>query len=175
MICPGCSRELSESSVDGVTVDVCDGGCGGIWFDNYEVKKFDEPHESTGQLLLEVQRDPSIHVDHTQRRDCPKCTGQVMMRHFASVKHEVEIDECPACGGMWLDHGELGLIRQQYDSEAEQKAAAREYFQDLFGDQLKSMATKSDEDQSRSRRITGLFRFICPSYYISGDQDWGLY
>ena len=41
MICAACQGELSPLLVRGVTVDVCRDGCAGIWFDNFELKKFD--------------------------------------------------------------------------------------------------------------------------------------
>ena len=106
MKCPACSNELQEMTVADVTVDVCKGGCGGIWFDNLELKKFDAPHESAGQALLNVERDETVQVDRTKRLKCPKCDDIVMMRHFFSVKKDVEVDECPGCGGFWLDAGE---------------------------------------------------------------------
>jgi len=111
MKCPACSNLLQEITIADVTVDVCKGGCGGIWFDNFELKKFDEPHESLGQALLEIERDESIVIDRTKRLGCPKCDDVVMMRHFFSVKKEVAVDQCPGCGGYWLDYGELGKIR----------------------------------------------------------------
>ena len=175
MKCPACQNLLQQQPVDGVTVDVCRGGCGGIWFDNYELKKFDEPHEAAGQELLDVEKDTEVHVDHSQRRTCPKCEDQIMMRHFSCVQRQVEVDACPACGGLWLDQGELGQIRSIYKSEEEQKAAAKQYFSDVFGDQLAELRAESQADLARSRRIAGLFRFLCPSHYISGDQDWGAF
>ena len=30
-----------------------------------------------------------------------------MMRHFFSVKRQVEVDECPGCGGFRLDAGKM--------------------------------------------------------------------
>ena len=56
MNCPACGNVLEEMKVGDVMVDVCQGGCGGIWFDNYELEKFDEPHESAGEELLARQR-----------------------------------------------------------------------------------------------------------------------
>jgi Zn-finger nucleic acid-binding protein len=35
MKCPACKNVLQEMTVDNVTVDICKGGCGGIWFDNF--------------------------------------------------------------------------------------------------------------------------------------------
>ena len=86
MKCPACRNMLQEMTVGDVTVDACKGGCGGIWFDNFELKKFDEPHESAGELLLDIERDETIIVDHSKRLKCPKCDDVVMMRHFLVLK-----------------------------------------------------------------------------------------
>jgi hypothetical protein len=129
-------------TVGGVVVDVCRGGCGGIWFDNYELNKFDEPHESAGEELLEIEQDESIIVDHTKKLKCPSCDDVVMMRHFFSVKKDVEVDECPGCGGFWLDAGELGKIRGLFNTEEERRKAAKEYFSKVFGGELSAMENR---------------------------------
>jgi Zn-finger nucleic acid-binding protein len=41
--CPVCSNAMTTMTAEGVTVDVCAGGCGGIWF---ELAHVDEVHES---------------------------------------------------------------------------------------------------------------------------------
>ena len=78
MKCPACENELQQMTVADVTVDVCKGGCGGIWFDNFELKKFDEPHESAGEVLLDTEPDKAITVDHSKKLKCPKCDDVVM-------------------------------------------------------------------------------------------------
>ena len=175
MKCPACENPLQQMTVSDITVDVCKGGCGGIWFDSFELKKFDEPHESAGQALLEMERDQSITVDHTERRKCPKCDDIIMMRHFFSVKKEVEVDECPGCGGFWLDAGELGKIRSLFNTEEERHEAAQQYFSEVFGDRLAEMKAGSETQLNQARKISNMFRFICPSYYVPGKQDWGAF
>ena len=175
MKCPACNNELNEMTVSGITVDVCKGGCGGIWFDNYELEKFDETHEAAGEELLNVERDPNIVVDFNKKRICPKCNGVVMMRHFWSVKRKVEVDECASCGGFWLDAGELAKIRSLYETEADRHKAAQEYFDEVFGSQLAAMQKENEEKLKKAQKITRIFRFICPSYYIPGKQDWGAF
>ena len=175
MKCPACSNQLQEMTVGDVTVDVCKGGCGGIWFDNFELKKFDEPHESAGEELLDVQCDASTVVDRTKRLKCPKCDDIVMMRHFFSVKKEVEVDECPSCSGFWLDVGELRKIRSMFNTEEERHKAADEYFSEVFGAEFAAMQAESEEKLAKARKISNMFRFICPSYYIPGKQDWGAF
>ncbi len=124
MKCPACGNALTEKTVDPITLDVCQGGCGGIWFDNFELQK---------------------------------------------------VDECPACAGMWLDEGELASIRDQYPTEAERKRATEDYFNDVFGHELAQMQAESEEKREKAGRIARIFRFICPSYYISGKQSWGAF
>ncbi len=110
-----------------LTVDVCQGGCGGIWFDNFELRKVDDPQEFEGGALLHVGRDDSIVVDTQRRRNCPKCPNIVMMRHYFSDKKEVMVDECPGCGGVWLDVGELAAIRKESATDDAKQNAAKAY------------------------------------------------
>ena len=176
MRCPACGNVLSVVTVGGVTVDVCEGGCGGIWFDRYELTKVDESHESAGEELLNVERAEDVKVDLTKRISCPKCADNVvMMRHFFSVKRQVTVDECPNCGGHWLDAGELGAIRTEFETEEERKQAAAQYFSELFDPELAARHAGTMEDLKKAQRIAHMFRFICPSYYIPGKQEWGAF
>jgi Zn-finger nucleic acid-binding protein len=120
MKCPACFNELTELQIGTLTVDACQGGCGGIWFDAFELQKVDEESETAGQPLLHIQRDEQLVVDSSRKRECPHCAGMKLHRHFFSAKRRVEVDECPNCGGYWLDAGELALIR----AEKAQAAAA---------------------------------------------------
>ena len=48
MKCPACFNQLTEMQVGSLVVDVCDGGCGGIWFDAFELQQVDEEDEAAG-------------------------------------------------------------------------------------------------------------------------------
>ncbi len=175
MICPACEHNMTEVNVQEITVDVCIGGCGGIWFDGHEIKKVDEPHEAVGQDLLEVDYDPEVIVDESLRRDCPHCESIVMMRHFSSIKREVEVDECPSCSGFFLDRGELNSLREQYKTEEERSDAACEMFGEMFDEDLEDMQDVSWQKAESSRRLARVFRFLLPSHYIPGKQTWGAF
>ena len=175
MNCPACGNVLTTMEAGGVKVDSCVGGCGGIWFDRFELRKFDEPHEGEGEALLDVERDPNITVDRSKRYNCPRCENMVLMRHFFSVKREAEVDECPSCAGIWLDLGELTTIRAQFDTQEQRQAAAGDYFKALFGDKLVEMHDESEEKSGKARSFARMFKYICPSHYIPGDQEWGAY
>jgi hypothetical protein len=174
--CPACSHPLIETQVEDLTVDVCRGGCGGVWFDNHEIQKVDEAHEHLGEALLSIEHDPSIPVDHDQRRTCPRCAaGHVMMRHFFSVKEQVEVDRCPGCNGTWLDLGELRGIRDAFATEAERVDAAKAHFDQLFGEDLEQLRQESQQGLERARWVAHLLRFITPSWYIPGKQRGGAF
>jgi Zn-finger nucleic acid-binding protein len=175
MKCPACSNVLTPTAIGDVTVEVCDHGCAGVWFDNFELSKFDEAHEGAGEQLLSVQADASVSVNQEERRNCPKCPDIVMQQHFFSVKRGVTVDECPSCGGVWLDAGELRRIRELYPTEDGREQAASDYFDELFGDELRAMQEASQQKLAAARKIAHTFRFICPSYYIPGKQEWGAF
>jgi uncharacterized protein len=175
VICPACNRVLSRVTVEGISLDVCRGGCGGIWFDRYELMKVDESRESAGTALLDIERDPAVVVDHEKRLSCPKDPGVVMMRHFSSVKWRVTVDECPSCGGFWLDAGELAAIRSEFETEEERDRAAAQYFSELFDTKLAAEHAETMQDLATAQKAAQILRFICPSYYIPGKQDWGAF
>src|SRR5215472_16459939 len=118
MKCPACFNELTQLQVGTLVVDACQGGCGGIWFDAFELQRVDEEDEAAGEPLIHLQRDERIVVDTSRKRDCPRCVGVRLHRHFFSAKRKVEVDECPSCGGYWLDAGELAQIREEKSEHA---------------------------------------------------------
>ena len=175
MNCPACSHPLSAHQINGITVDICRGGCGGIWFDNHELEKVDENFEPVDEVVLDVPREPSPVMDTSARRNCPHCHGMVMMRHWFTVLRQVEVDECPACGGVFMDHGELAAIRDQFDNEESRKDAARQHFAESFDAQLKDAAAISEDEVDRVRRFARMIKVLLPSWWIPGKQTWGAF
>ena len=54
---------------------------------------------------------------------CPKCGGDLAERDMGGVK----IDQCSDCKGVWLDAGELELVRDT------RKSGISRFVDDLFG------------------------------------------
>src|SRR5262249_21019760 len=74
--------------------------------------------ERIPQLRLEKLVASRLHRDlvyhgATMHLCCLKCTS---ILDKAQVE-EVEVDVCPACGGLWLDHGEIERISRKMGSE----------------------------------------------------------
>jgi len=125
MKCPACFNELTRRQVGSLEVDVCHDGCGGVWFDAFELQRVDEKEERAGEHLLEIERDPRVVVDPTRKRQCPRCEGVKLMRHFFSAKRRIEVDQCPNCNGYWLDAGELEAVRAEKAQEESVREAMR--------------------------------------------------
>ncbi|MCC2667782.1 MAG: hypothetical protein K0Q72_253 [Armatimonadetes bacterium] len=162
MECPACGNGLIEIESHRVVLDVCRQGCGGIWFDRLEFKQVDEPHEQVDEFLLEIHSLPvGAGVDHDARRGCPRCDEVVLMRRFASGKRQVALDECPGCGGFWLDGGELPRIRSEYASEADRKKAALQLAAAAEGDPLAEMAAANAATVDRHEKLTWILDLLC--------------
>lgn len=175
MNCPACDHLLEERTCEGVSLDVCSEGCGGVWFDRFEFRKFDEPHEEAGAELLDLEGAETRPTGADDRFACPRCGDVVLHRHFFSTQRQVEVDECPSCAGVWLDVGELRDIRSLFPSEEARKQAASEYFDEVFGPRLQAMRAESEGRRDSAARFAHALRFLTPSYWIPGDQEWGAY
>jgi len=175
MKCPACDYILQPFTVEKLTVDVCKQGCGGIWFDWFELQKVDEPSEQIGEALLNIEKNPEIKVDHSKKRTCPKCQNVTMMRHFFSTQMAVAVDECPKCGGFWLDAGELKQIREQFTSEEDRERAAEAFVEKKFGPELAVRKHALQEKSEKIDKAAKAFKFLYPSAWIPGKQDWGLF
>lgn len=168
MHCPACSHTLTSLELSGVTVDVCEGGCGGIWFDKHELSAFDEPAERADPLLA-VHRDEHVVTDETKHR-CPRCERLVMQRHFFSTRFEVEVDECPGCGGLWLDHGELVRIRGQFDTAEDRQAANAAFLATNLAPMLAEIDSRFSTTHERASLLSRLFAWACPGASLDGKR-----
>ena len=128
--CPACGKEMTKVFVADANchVDICVDGCGGIFFDNREYKKFDEQHENIDEILAVYKDKIYNKTNESSKRTCPVC-GCDMVKHYASRRKEIEIDECYGCGGVFLDYKELEAIRSQYKTEEERSSAFIEMFE----------------------------------------------
>ena len=174
MKCPACKTALDKLTVNNIELDICKAGCGGIWFDQFEFKKFDEPHEFAGETLLEIETGWKITtIDHKAQRQCPRCEDAKLVQHFYSPKQQIEIDECYQCGGIWLDYGELIRIRNIFGSEQARSDYAHHHLHKEFKQELDTFFKESAEKTERVNRYANMFRCLYPSWYLPGDQDWG--
>lgn len=110
MKCPACKEPLREKGAGDMTLDMCYGGCGGIWFDATELQRLDARAAAT---LHTIWQAPPGTIQLADARLCPRCTEQVLERKWFSDLKKVEIDQCPRCNGIWLDAGEFSSIYEE--------------------------------------------------------------
>jgi len=117
IICPACGKQMKKIYVSDakVNVDVCTEGCGGIYFDNRELEKFDETHENADEIFAAIKGKKFEAVDEDKIRKCPVC--HTPMVKMGSGKGKVVIDVCNTCGGKFLDNKEIEIIRNSLYSE----------------------------------------------------------
>jgi uncharacterized protein len=118
MKCPSCKNPLREKNAGEITLDLCHGGCGGIWFDAAELERISvsAPAATTLHTIWHI---PRSNVQLTEPRLCPRCPEQVLYRKWFSDLKQVEIDQCPECGGIWLDAGEFSRVYEEVKSSRE--------------------------------------------------------
>ncbi len=160
MNCPACDHLLQPLKAGTLSVDVCAGGCGGIWFDAFEMQKVDEAHEPSGEKLLDIPQNPAVAVDHDRRRNCPRCETVVMLRHAHKDNPTVTVDECPGCGGFWLDAGELGLIRKSHILAENKRAHTQALLEQLKQQSLAGLHRKPEGQPQRTHTITTINSFF---------------
>lgn len=174
MRCPVCHIELSQMTIANLTVDVCRDGCGGIWFDIYEITRVDEPHEKAGAALEAIKgRALAEPADENIVLPCPnqRCAGTALRRHYHSVKKNAHVHECPSCGGVWLDAGELKKLRSEYLSEQERKEAASRWVDATFGPYFQLITNEARWRASFSRIISSLIKdSFFPARIVLGDE-----
>ena len=112
MNCPVCLRKLTEIKVGSVLLDICQGGCGGVWFDANELDRVNAQHRKSA-AGIKITRNETITVDDSQLRHCPVCARTKLVRRLFSLGTGVEMDCCPKCEGVWLDFGELEAIQEE--------------------------------------------------------------
>lgn len=153
MNCPACGMLMVEENFGDTVVDVCKDGCKGIWFDWGELKDLDESHEGVGKALEEALKSPRKNNLDRGPLNCPKC-GLKMHEHKYKNAKQVSVDECYACGGFFLDSGELKQIRDNYMSETEREV----YVKRLIGETpLKQETNRTVLRAAGCRALGGLF------------------
>ena len=155
--CPACGKEMEKLYMpeQGINIDICTNGCGGIFFDNREFESFNEEHEDISLIKEKLDRRIFDKVDTNAVRTCPACGGK-MVKNSASVGSKIIVDDCYICGGKFLDFEELYLIRQEYRNNEERTGAAIEFLFSNKGNELSEIdriAAKRKINQSMGQKI----------------------
>ncbi len=120
MNCPKCLGKLQEKIVEDCKVDVCF-VCEGIWFDNGELEKVIKA-DAKDFDFLDIDREELDGKEAAELKEefdnkesiCPRCAdGTKLIRKKHKGIHEINVDVCPKCNGIWLDGGEIKELRHR--------------------------------------------------------------
>lgn len=156
--CPACQKDMTKVFVpkEGVNIDICLDGCGGMWFDNRELKYFDEQDEKVDEIINAIKDKTFEPVDQSNQRSCPVC-GARMVKNFSSIKREIQIDECYSCGGKFLDNQELQKFREEYLSEKERSEDTVKFMYSTVGAEIKELDKRREENAQKRSLMKKIF------------------
>lgn len=138
LTCPACQKAMKKIPVpnQSFNLDICADGCGGIWFDNRELKYFDETTEDVSAIKMALENKTFQKVDAQNTRICPVCKVK-MVKNNTGATQKVQIDACYTCGGKFFDYEEILLMREEYKTETERINATIELFEQLHSNELR--------------------------------------
>ena len=166
MDCPRTQTPLKKVNVGKVPVYVSE-VCGGVLFENQTLKSFECPSEKRGKALAKhVGQFHNEIADLKHRVRCPVCPDTIMLRRFYSPLHSVEIDECPGCGAIWLDTGELEKLQSLMLSEKDRAILRHELMKEHERVEIIGLPHKYDNWHKRSDKVDALFNLA--SYITNG-------
>lgn len=156
--CPACGEEMEKVFIpsEGINLDICTKGCGGIFFDNREFKDFDEKDEDISKILEKIEGKDFKKVDTSADRFCPNC-GAKMVKNHSSVHNTIEVDDCYGCGGKFLDRDELVKIRAEYDTEEERSEDVLREVYKTVGQELAEVDRKYAASKVNRTNLQNIF------------------
>jgi len=76
------------------------------YFARQEFEKLKKHHDEEFKKLKEAEKKKLKELHHMH---CPKCGSDMIELEYQHIK----IDECPECGGIYFDKGELDEVIEQ--------------------------------------------------------------
>lgn len=156
--CPACGKDMEKVFIpsEGINLDVCTDGCGGIFFDNREFDDFDEKDEDISAILSKIENKEFEKVDTSAVRFCPNC-GAKMVKNSSSIHNTIEVDDCYSCGGKFLDRDELVKIRAEYDTADQRDEDILRYVYKNVGQELAELDQAHSEIVPHKTFVRKLF------------------
>lgn len=96
--------------------------------------------------------------------DCPQCGIGLAQRET----HDVVVDYCPDCGGVWLDPGELGELVDERDHHSHRTHSSHHHHDhdDEFEEEFE------EEYEEEAEESGGLLGFVSDAIGGGEDDEW---
>jgi hypothetical protein len=174
--CPRCASDLKEYALWGVTVKVCQGGCGGVWFERLEEATIDGSGGAAQEFFVDIERDANRTIDRSPRPMCPHCVGVAMIPRQWAAGFELQVCECPVCEGIWLDSYELERLSGLYEtSPGFDEVAASEWLEHILGGEMVMPGAQQRAKLAKLLQLGGRLRLGCDTRNVSESEEWGVF
>lgn len=133
----------------GINLDDCP-NCGGIWFDDGELKKLQNLTDPLSIQSLEGKASPLAGAAPPERENklCPVCNERLTPYRYMYTS-DIELDECDNCFGVWVQEGELAKMEAySRDHAGTLDPAKREVFATASADAIMAMRSKKNRAKS---------------------------
>ncbi len=160
-LCPVCQVELKPQIHLGITIDVCP-TCAGIWFDKDELTHIAQLDPTVLPKLDQMYQPVVTSYDPPWQKVCPVCK-QTNLRPYDYLYHSnIELDECPECGGIWVEDSELQKMYQVL-----QDARAMDIPPETKAEMaLAQMEAEHHQTMGKLEFLNGLFSFLSARFRI---------
>lgn len=148
--------------VAGINVYVCQGECGGLWFDRFQFKKLKVLKPGVGKSLVTIERAEGVKIYRGAEHPCPACKTTLLYRHFFNADWNTEINQCSKCRGFWIDIAGLAKLHTLPASQRTQ--AIEKYFTNIINEKLKGMRLLHGDMAEQALILEQIFQFLCPEY-----------
>lgn len=154
--CPECNIPLTPFSFHSVALDECK-QCGGIWFDDGELKRC-QAAGASALVELEEEVKPEIMLldEHDHSRNCPVCNLRLTTYKYLYTS-EILLDECESCYGVWVQEGELQKMAEFL--EGERAPTGDDAMLQLRAEAAGLMATMDQQTAATRTRTNRIVRF----------------
>ena len=95
--CPKCTQAMSGWNAGDLELDHC-ARCKALWFDENELSR-----HLFNMAEAKLDENPSKPTPSTL--PCPACGDSHYLE--STLLHDISVESCPACGGVFLDLGEI--------------------------------------------------------------------
>lgn len=140
VLCPDCHKPMRPVQARArtgylIALDQCR-SCGGIWFDRWELFPL---------RLDEVARLDSVDTESLDKAvadgdlgRCPRCDVELSRFVDANLPADARVARCRVCEGMWLQRGQLAVVKRRALENAHPKPvedAELRYLVEKYGNQ----------------------------------------
>ena len=146
MKCPVCKTKPCTTMEldDNLNAAACE-ACGGHWISKGNYTRWLKGHGETlpEKPFSEVQ----FEVDDVQdAKICPEC-GRLLLKYKVGHGLDFFLAQCPACGGVWLDHNEWNALQDKNLHDEIHKIFSTRWQNQIRSDQKRETLDKAYANQ----------------------------